>query len=265
MKVFISADIEGTNGVCTWDETEPDKRFYPYFAEKMSREVAAVCEGINDAYQDADILVKDAHHTARNIDHALLPENVRLNRGWSGHPYKMMAGLDNSYDASMLTGYHSGGGYGGNPLAHTMSMRIPYLKMNGMLGSEFLMNYYTSLYVGVPLVLVAGDKMLCEFAKSLDPNIYTVPTTKGIGGSVTGLHPEVVKKELRKVAKEAVENRDKMNKKLPDHFSIEMRYREHKEAYKSSFYPGVTLIDAHTIGFETDDYYEFLRMFTFTF
>ena len=265
MKIFISSDIEGTNGVCTWDETEPDKRFYPYFAEKMSREVAAVCQGINDADPQADILVKDAHHTARNIDHSLLPENVRLNRGWSGHPYKMMAGIDDSYDASMVTGYHSGGGYGGNPLAHTMSMRVPYLKINDMLGSEFLMNYYTSLYAGVPMVLVAGDKMLCEFAKSIDPNIYTFATTKGFGASVTGQHPNVVNKALRQVAKEAVENRGKMNSKLPDHFKIEMRFKDHKEAYKASFYPGISLMDAHTILYDTDDYYEFLRMFTFVF
>lgn len=265
MKVFISSDIEGTNGVCVWEETEPDKRFYPYFTDKMSQEVAAVCLGINDAVSDADILVKDAHHFARNLDHTQLPENVRLNRGWSEHPFKMMAGLDTSYDVSMVTGYHSGGGYDGNPLAHTMTMNLPTLKINGILGSEWLMNYYTSLYVGVPMVLVAGDEQLCEFAKSIEPNIYTVATTKGIGGSVTGRHPAVVNRELRETAKEAVANRDKMTGKLPEHFSVEIQFKEHRNAYKASFYPNATRVDAHTVGYETDDYYEFLRMFHFSY
>jgi len=265
MKIFISSDIEGTNDICAWEETEADGRFYPYYAEKMSREVAAVCEGINDATSDADILVKDAHDSGRNIDHAFLPENVRLNRGWSGHPYKMMAGIDSSYDASMVTGYHSGGGYDGNPLAHTMSMSIPTIHFNGVLGSEWLMNYYTSLYAGVPMVLVAGDRQLCEFAKTIEPNIYTYETTRGIGGAVTGRHPAVVNRELREIAREAVSNRDRMTAKLPDHFHVEIRFREHKIAYKASFYPGVERIDAHSIAYDTDDYFEFLRMFTFVY
>lgn len=265
MKVFISSDIEGTNGICAWDETDPETKFYPYFAEKMSKEVASVCEGINDFDKQSDILVKDSHHYARNIDHDLLPSNVRLNRGWSGHPFKMMAGINDSYDCSMVTGYHSGGGYGGNPLAHTMSLRIPTLHINGKLGSEWLMNYYTSLYVGVPMVLVTGDKELCEFVKSIDPNIYTVATTKGYGGSVTGIHPSLVNEELRKVSKEAVANKDKMSLALPESFHIELRYKDHKEAYKASFYTGVQLVDAHTISYDTDDYFEFLRMFTFVY
>ena len=43
MKVFISADIEGTNGIADWDETEYEKPRYAYFAAKMTDEVGAVC------------------------------------------------------------------------------------------------------------------------------------------------------------------------------------------------------------------------------
>ena len=42
MKVFISADIEGTNGIADWDETEYEKPRYAYFAAKMTDEVGAV-------------------------------------------------------------------------------------------------------------------------------------------------------------------------------------------------------------------------------
>lgn len=265
MKFFITSDIEGTNGIVSWAEAEMDSEYYHAYARRMSEEVAAVCNGINEIIPECEILVKDAHNNGRNIDHEMLPENVSLNRGWSGHPYKMMNLLDKSYDAAMMTGYHSGGGYGGHPLAHTMSMRTPTLVINGRLGSEFLMNYYTSLYLGVPVILVSGDAGLCEHVKDIDSQIVTCSTSWGLGGSVTSEHPAVSRKKLQAAAREAIEGMGSVKQDLPKRFKVEMRYREHPEAYKSSFYPGCYLVDDHTIGYETEDYFEFLRMYTFTF
>ena len=85
MKIFISADIEGVAGVTVPEETNPDHKDFPKFARRMSLEVAAACEGAVAAGA-TDILVKDAHWHARNIDDALLPREARLHRGWSGHP-----------------------------------------------------------------------------------------------------------------------------------------------------------------------------------
>ena len=45
MKLFISADIEGTTGIARWDETENGHSRYAYFAQQMTREVSAACEG----------------------------------------------------------------------------------------------------------------------------------------------------------------------------------------------------------------------------
>jgi D-amino peptidase len=50
---------------------------------------------------------------------------------------------------------------------------------------------------------------------------------------------------------------------MPDHFSVELRYRNHANAYRAGFYPGVRAIDSHTVGFEADDYFEVLRFFLF--
>lgn len=45
-KLFISADIEGTAGIVNWNETERSvPHDYDYFANQMTREVAAACEG----------------------------------------------------------------------------------------------------------------------------------------------------------------------------------------------------------------------------
>ena len=114
MKIFISSDMEGTAGIVHWDETEKGKDGYSHFSAQMSREVAAACEGANAAGAK-EILIKDAHDSARNINPELLPENVRIFREWGRHPYSMMAGLDETFDGVFFTGYHSAAGMNTNP------------------------------------------------------------------------------------------------------------------------------------------------------
>ena len=121
MKIYISADMEGITGVTHWNEVEHNKPSqYTQFQERMTKEVLAACNGANDAGA-TEIWVKDAHYSGRNILSEYLPKNVKLIRGWSGHPYSMVQELDSSFDALMMVGYHSMAGQGGNPLAHTMS------------------------------------------------------------------------------------------------------------------------------------------------
>ena len=44
MKLFISADIEGTAGIVNLNETKPGDQ-YEYFSGQMTKEVAAACRG----------------------------------------------------------------------------------------------------------------------------------------------------------------------------------------------------------------------------
>lgn len=263
MKFFLSCDIEGTNGICAWEETQIANPAYPYFAEKMTQEAAAVCRGVNEAYPDCEIMVKDAHDFARNLDHAKLPENATLNRGWGSSPYSMMFGIDGSYDASIFTGYHSAAGKNCNPLAHTMSTDVTYLKINGVLASEFLYNYYSSLYNGVPVVMVTGDEGLCNSVREIDPEIFTVPSNFGSGRSATSPHPAVTLRRFEETAREAVESRGLMKLELPKEFKTEVRFRFHHVATKGSHYPGARLVDDHTLAFDTNDYFAFLTFFMF--
>lgn len=40
VKLYLSADIEGTAGIDTWDETEIGREKYAYFAQQMTRRSA---------------------------------------------------------------------------------------------------------------------------------------------------------------------------------------------------------------------------------
>ena len=46
---------------------------------------------------------------------------------------------------------------------------------------------------------------------------------------------------------------------LPDKFDIEICFKEHINAFKGSFYPGVTRTSTNTVCFHTNDWYEVLR------
>ena len=194
MKVFISADIEGVNNICTWDETDNRSGEYQYFRKQMTEEVAAACRAAKEAGA-TEIFVKDAHDSARNLILKDLPEYVKLHRGWEGVPCSMMAGLNESFDAVMFIGYHSPASSEGNPLSHTMNLRNQYVKINGILTSEFYINALYASYLGVPVAFLSGDKELTrivkeanEFIEANDPEeladlmevVYAIATLKNI-------------------------------------------------------------------------------------
>lgn len=263
MKVYLTADIEGTTGIVDWSETELTSTVGAFSREQMTKEVCAACNGANEASAES-ILVKDAHDSARTINPRELPENVNILRGWAKNPLTMMAGIDKSFDASIYIGYHSGSSQDGNPLSHTMNCGYDYIKINGDVVSEFIINAYTSLYFGVSVAFLSGDEMLCENAKKLFPNIVTVPVSKGIGNASVSIHPNLALKKIQTGVKESLSGdlaRHIID--LPEKFDIEIKFRQHYNAYKSSFYPGVVQVDSQTIRYETNDYYEFLRMFFF--
>lgn len=270
MKLFISADIEGTAGVVNWKETEPGDQ-YAYFAGQMTKEVAAACKGAL-AGGVAEVLVRDAHDSARNLNPAAMPRPVRLLRGWTGGPAGMMDGLDATFQAAAMTGYHTCAGSTGNPLAHTMNLGVEKAVLNGMPCSEFTLNAMYAAYVGVPVVFISGDRMICEKATQLCPEIKTVATSEGLGGGSVGMHPEEaverIQAEMEQAIKRLRQQREAGERPagqiaLPEHFAMEISYREHKKAYTASFYPGAVRTGAKSVAYEADDYMDVLRFVMF--
>ena len=265
MKIYLSADIEGITGTSHWDETDKKHPDYSEFREQMTAEVAAACEGALQAGA-SEIWVKDAHDSARNIIASRLPPEAKLLRGWSGHPYGMMEGLDASFQAVLMIGYHSRAGSNANPLAHTMSGSDAYVKINERFASEFLINAYTAGLVNVPVVMVSGDAGLCEDAASLIPAIHGVAVKQGMGNSTINIHPRLAVEQIRSEVQKALQdNLSPCRITLPDHYEVEIRYKDHTKAYGFSFFPGVVLKDPFSIYFQSNDYFEVLRLFSFVF
>lgn len=262
-KIFLSADIEGTCGIIHWDETEKTKADYAPYARQMTREVAAACEGALAGGAD-EVLVKDAHDSARNIEAENLPRRTLLLRGWAQDLCSMMVGLTAEHQGALFTGYHSAAGIDGNPLSHTMNTRNVWVKINGELASELHINALYAATLGVPILMVAGDKTLCDWIKSVNPNVLTVPVKEGIGRASLSIHPDEAVERIRKTAEKAMAlDPSKCMFPLPAHYTAEICFREHASARNARLYPGVVQTDSRTVKFESDDYIEVLRFFYF--
>jgi len=265
MKVFISADIEGVAGITAPEEADPAHADIKYFKDQMTREVKAACDGALAAGAKA-IVVKDAHWTGRNIDPRALPECVEIVRGWSGHPYSMMAELDKSFSAVVYVGYHARAGSAGNPLAHTMSGRlVAGMRLNGVPASEFLLNTMTATMLGVPVAFLSGDEALCSEVRGYNDAIETVATLRGVGNATVSIHPDVAVRRIEAGVGGALKRATlkQTMRPLPSEFVFEIDYVKAREAYGRSFYPGAELIGEGTVRIKTRDYFDVLRMMQF--
>ncbi|WP_353096165.1 M55 family metallopeptidase [Tissierella praeacuta] len=263
MKVYISVDIEGITGVTNWNETELGHSEHIWAANQMTKETIAACEAAIEMGAK-EIVVKDAHDSARNIDISKLPIEALVIRGWTYSPESMMAGIDESFDAAIFIGYHSAAGYNGNPLAHTMdSQKITYIKINGEVASEFTINALIAAYYGVPVVFLSGDKMLCEKSKELVPNMETAAVKSGEGDSTFNMHPDKACEYIRNGVKEGLKTIKECKIESPKEFKLEIRFSEHKYANRARYYPGAKLIDDHTVEYMAKDIQDMItaRMF----
>ena len=265
-RIFISSDIEGTCGICHWDETQLGKSDYEQFRQQMTREVSAACEGALAGGSD-DVFVKDAHDSARNILPAKLPQNVQIFRGWGSDIHSMMSGLDASFSGVIFTGYHSASNTDTNPLSHTMNTQNVSIKINGIQTSELVINAFAAAHYDVPLLMVTGDVGVCEQAKRLNPNIITVPVSRGRGNGSISIHPGEAVRRIREAAetavREGIANPDKFKIDLPNKFDVEVEFVKHFKARRASFYPGVRQTGPRTVTFSSDAYYDVLRFFMF--
>jgi D-amino peptidase len=263
MKIFISADIEGTAGIVSWNEAEKTHADYAEFRALMTAEVLAACEGARAAGA-TEIVVKDAHDSGRNLLLERLPACARIVRGWSGHPDAMMFGIDDSFDAALYTGYHSKAGAEDNPLAHTSTLRIARLTLNGETASEFTLNALCAARYGVPSVFLSGDEGICADARALVPGIATVETLKGVGAATISLAPAAARAAIEQHVEKALrEGVGQAVPEIPGKTEIVIEFGNPVDAYRASWYPGVYRHGPRAVAFASDDYFEILRAYRF--
>jgi D-amino peptidase len=114
------------------------------------------------------------------------------------------------------------------------------------------------------LVFVSGDEGICAEAEQLIPGIRTLSVKRGTGSACINIHPQLAVEKINAGVQHALQDdtaRDRLA--LPGNFKVEISYRDHTIARKASFFPGAVLKRPHVIEFESPDYFEVMRLFSF--
>lgn len=261
MKVFISADIEGITGIIHDDQTTGTSGDYMQGRKWMTSDVNAAVDGALQAGA-TEIYVKDAHGNGRNILLDELRKEAILISGWTTL-LSMVQGIDKTFDALILIGYHSMIGTEEGILAHTMSGCVKKFMINGRPMGEPEISALTAGYYGVPVVFIAGDQTATGELVSFIGNIPNVVTKYGMGKQTGRLiNPEITRQAITEGVSEALSDLSRFKPfKFDPPIKMSLKLSSQKMADLISFVPGVDRVDVDEVAYHTDDVMAMLKMF----
>jgi D-amino peptidase len=261
LKVFISVDMEGIWGVVNSEQTSPGAD-YGAARAWMAADVNAVVEGLLEAGA-TEIVVNDSHGSMRNIVASDLNPKVWLITG-TPKPLSMMQGIDSSFDAALLIGYHARAGTAPAILDHTISgSTVRAIRINGKELPEMGINGAIAGYYGVPVVMLSGDAETCAQARSIFGNeLITVTVKEAIGRTAAKLLPlQDVRFRLKEAGKQTEARRAAVAPyKLAPPYTFELELNTSLQAEAPMLIPGVKRANPRTVTFAATDYIEGFKL-----
>lgn len=256
LKVYISVDMEGIGGVLSGDQTGPEGFEYQQARKWMTGETNAAIAGAFDAGA-TEVLVSDSHGNAESLLLDELDPRARLIRGW---PRKllMVGGIDASFDAVLFIGYHASEGMRHATLAHTMSSRRVFdIKLNGKKVPEAGFNAAVAGHFGVPVVLISGDQTVIAETRALVGDIEGAEVKTGMGPVAKMMHPEKSRELIREKTRAALGRlRDFQPWRLPSPITLELIFKDERDAELAGYLPGARMLDGRTVQFTGQDMVE---------
>jgi D-amino peptidase len=205
VKIYISVDIEGVAGIVDRAQGSLPGIDYERGRRLMTQEAAAAVRGAL-AGGATEVWVSDSHGSngMRNIIVEDLPHDCWLISGDS-RPMGQIEGLDGSFAALVMIGYHTRHGLSG-VLDHTISGREVYeLKLNGRVVGEVGLNAAVAGHLGVPVVLVSGDHKLQGEVAEILPDAGYVTVKYAIGRHASkAMHPTKARQAIEDGVRAAV-------------------------------------------------------------
>ncbi|MFW5697395.1 MAG: M55 family metallopeptidase [Fimbriimonadaceae bacterium] len=260
MNVFISADIEGVTGVVTWGQSGgPNSEHYDWdFARRMmTHDVNAAIRGARAAGAK-QVVVRDAHGSSKNLLIDQLEPGVELVSGRGATKQGMMIGLDETFDAAFLVGYHAMAGTAASIMEHTINGVTHRVWVNDIPVGEQALSTALAGVVGVPVTLVTSDRAGCAEARELIPGVQTYETKIGLGRYLGRLkHPSETGPGIEEAAKRAVEKRQEVKPWVPESpIKVKIEQNRSEEADAAAKLEGWKRLDAYTLEYVADTWME---------
>lgn len=264
MKVYLSVDIEGVAGIVERTQGSIDGgREYELGRMLMTAEANAAIEGAIEAGA-TEIVVNDSHAQMRNLNPTELHPAARLIQG-RVKPMFMVEGLDASFDAVFLVGYHAAAGVRDGVLNHAFH---PYeVRYNGVVWSEIGLNASIAGHYGVPVALVTGDDAAVRDAAETIPSHVGVSVKRGISRLAgESLHPEEARKKIREGARNALERISEWQPLTVEQpVTIEIDFYYSPQADLAALIPTIERIGDRTVRFSSANAVEAYRTFLATY
>lgn len=259
MKVYISADIEGVSGLVSWSQCgrpTGDHFDFSWARERMTADVNAAIRGAKKAGA-TEIFVKDSHGNSKNLLADRLERGTHLISGHGASSQGMMAGIDRSFAAAILVGYHAMAGTQGGVMEHTVTGFVHRLKINGQPAGEIALSAGVAGCYDVPVVAISSDAAGCAEAALLLRGLKTASVKTGMGRYMAScLHPLDAEVLIEQAAFEGVNEASSLDPWLPDSpttINIELNRSEEADIIAARL-PGAVRVDAYTIEVQGDSY-----------
>ncbi len=266
LSIFISVDMEGLAGAVTPEQLGPGGFEYARFREFMTAETLAAIEGARGAGATR-FLVADSHGNGQNLLIERFPDDVEIIRAWP-RPLGMMEGVDETFDAAFLIGYHAAATNEGGVRAHTFSSAdYAAVVLNGRPVPEGAVSAAIAGHFGVPVALVTGDDVTVREMEELLDRVEGVAVKEALGfHSARTLTPAAAQARIREGARRAVEGvarGDFAPHRLDGPPVLELTFKNYRPAEVLAYLPNVERAGARTIRFQATDMVEMSRFLQF--
>ncbi|CAN5358665.1 M55 family metallopeptidase [soil metagenome] len=210
MNVYMSVDIEGITGVVHADMMGATGREYDRGRRLMTADANAAIEGLSQAGADY-ILVCDGHGPMRNLFFEdMHPASHLLTGSGDAKEYCQLEGADSrEFDAAVLVGYHAMAKTYKAIHPHTIAgAAVAELRVNGKPHGETGLNAAVLGSLGIPVILVTGDKTtMAEAREFLGEQIETVAVKESVGRNAAICRPpSATLPEITAAAERALNN-----------------------------------------------------------
>lgn len=253
MKVYVVVDLEGISGITSGSMIRTGSADWASRGRHIATdEVNAVLEGLAASGAET-VWVCDSHDAGENLVRESLHPLADLITG-ATNVVPMLPGLDGSFDALYLIGFHASMGTLHGHFDHTVTTAaVGEVRLNGTVVGEIGMHAAYAGFHGVPVGMVTGDTAAVNEARALLGQVPSVAVKTGIGRfSARVPAREHVRDVIRSTAEGGVTS------PAPVYFpgaplTASLDFLRSAEADAAEFVPGSVRSGARTVEYTSDD------------
>jgi len=264
LKLYISCDMEGVVATMSGDHLGPGGFEYQAARRWQTNEVLAAIEAARE-YGVTEILISDSHGNGENLLVDMLPEDVMLVRSWP-RPLIMMEGIDSTFDAAILLGYHSGTLNPDGIRAHTLSSgRLAGIWLNERPMPEAGISAAIAGHFGVPVIMISGDDAAVAQARDVIGDLEAAVLKWSISfHSAKTVMPAEAYRRVGDAVRSALGRLDEFEPfVLPTPVTLDVRFKNYRPSQVLEYLPIVERTDSHSIRFVGTDMVEVSRFLEF--